>query len=142
MIFAVMSHSCCGLIGADFRLLAKRIGGKRMLVSSVIPDLAVRVIGVALVCGGACALSSAVGGVFSLRLLLAIVLYTVTAAVFSFAAAIVLRTPARLQLLSFFVILASLVLCPIYLDVSLFLPWVGYLRTVIPTYWLWIFAGI
>jgi len=142
MIFAVMSHSCCGIVRADSRLLSKRIGGGRMFVCSVLPDLGVRVIGVILACGVAVGLSGVLGGGIPPRLLLAIALYTLAVTVFTYGAAVILRTPARLQFLSFFVILASLVLCPIYLDVSLFLPWIGYLRAALPTYWLWLFAGI
>ena len=111
LIFVMLVFSVCDLLTGDMRALPGRIGAKHTILYAVIPSMAVRIAGILLASAAA----------------------LLTAALFPRATA--------LRIFTFFVLLGSFVLCPVYLDAALFLPVIRYVRPLFPPYWLWILAG-
>ncbi|MBE6611216.1 MAG: hypothetical protein E7632_01885 [Ruminococcaceae bacterium] len=141
LIFTILMYGICGSLRDDIRALSMRIGRKTVLLRAVIPDMAIRAGGILMAVFLAAGVSFVMGDSLPGRILLPLGLFTLAVTVFAFLAAAVLRTPARVQILTFFILLASVALCPIYLDVTLIAPWLGWIRAALPPYWLWVFAG-
>ena len=141
LIFVMLMYSVCELVSGDIKSVSHRIGMKNILLHSVIPGMSVRITGIML----AAALSAVVsiplnksnelGGI-----LLPILAYCLAVTAFAFFAAALLADAAKLQILTFFIFISALVLCPVYVDISLFVPWAEYVRLLAVPYWLWIYA--
>ncbi len=133
-IFAMVMHSVCHVMERDMKPLGGRIGRTRAFLCAVLPDLGVRFAGILL----AVLVSALLTG--DGTLLLPSVLYTLLTGAWGLLAAGVLRDCGRMRIVTLFMLLAAVVLCPIPVDVSLFFPWVGVLRILCPPCWLWLFV--
>ncbi len=141
LIFAMMMHSICHILQYDVKPLGMHLGRGRTVLSAVLPALSVRVAGICLAVLAATVVSG--DGILS-ELLPALVLYTLllgtgSLLVLSFAP-LGGTDGGKLRILTFFVLLAALVLCPILYDAALLFPWVWVLRLLCPPYWLWLFV--
>lgn len=139
LVFALMMYSVCDVLRFDIVPLCGRIGMKKTLFSAVIPTMAVRVVGVILTFATAAELLYSATESSVLRELFgAVAVYTVLAASFAVVMAAALANTGRIQILSLYLLVVSLVLCPIYFDVSMLLPWIDAVRYMTPPYWLWL----
>lgn len=140
-IFAVLMYAACDLLSGDIRMLAPRIGMGKTVLHAVIPGMVVRVIGVMLSALTAAFMSWAVfEDTLILSLLVPLCVYTLYIAAFAIFAAALFADTAKMQIFTFFILIPSLILCPIYVDMSLTYRWISIFRILIPTYQLWIYA--
>lgn len=124
-LFAALMFSSARMLSDDAAALTERIGKRAVWFRVLLPEMTVR--------AGLLILAAA----FSRGLPFAgIAVYILLLTFFGASAALILgRT---LPLFSFFVVLASLAVCPVYTDLTLVLPWLRTVRCVFPTYWLWL----
>lgn len=142
LIFALMMYSASDVQRHDIAPLSCRIGMKKTVVSAVIPDLLVRGAGVILAyCAAAFARLHTAGDALLTEMVSEVALYVVLSAAFSVLAVTVFADTARMSAVTFYLLVFSLLLCPIYLDVALVVPLLGKLRAVLPPYWLWMLDG-
>lgn len=140
-IFAIMMYTVCDIKTCDIDTLSRRIGMKRTLFTLVIPDITVRILGILLAVFVSAAASHTLGTDTAVTALCpAMVVYTLLAASWSILAVTVLADAGRVQTLTFFILVCALVICPIYIDVTLFLPWLRHLRWLVAPYLLWLCA--
>ena len=139
LIFAFMMYAVCDVLSGDIAAISHRIGMKNTIVYTVIPDMCVRILGViTAVFLAAFASRLILGDSTLLSLIGPLVLYTVLAASFGIMLAALLANTGRIQIYTFFMLIMALVLCPIYIDLSLFADWLNIFRCIIPPYWLWL----
>jgi len=143
LIFAFMMYAACDVLGGDIAVLSHRIGMKKTVLYTVVPDMSIRVIGVWLAVLLAAIASKLINGDdVLLSLTVAMMVYAVIAAAFGIILAAVLANAGRIQIFTFFMLVMGLVLCPIYVDLSMeaSLGWLEAFRYILPPYWLWICA--
>ncbi len=126
----------CGIflpVTAGTKQLAARITGRAAFRSYYLPAVLVRLL--LLLTAGITALL--LGG--QPRLLPALLLFLPLLAL---AAALTAHIPGdnTALIITAFLVILSLALCPIFTDLSLFLPVLGKLRLLLPPYWLWLLA--
>lgn len=141
MIFAVIMHSVCSVLWRDLNSVAIRIGIGRTIVHLIIPDIAVRILGIFLsVTISALTALLIRGDRLIIMLFPSLFVYTLLVTALTVVVFSVLRKPSLIQVFSFFVLILSLIFCPIYIDISATLRWVENFRILVPPYWLWICA--
>ena len=141
LVFVMLMFSVCELLTGDMRALPGRIGAKYTILYAVIPSMAVRIAGILLASAAAAGVSFLWNGSTVLAsLLIPICLYTLAASAAALLTAALFPRATALRIFTFFVLLGSFVLCPVYLDAALFLPVIRYVRPLFPPYWLWILA--
>ncbi len=138
-IFTMMMYTACDILRCDIAPLCGRIGAGRTLFCAVLPTLAVR----ELLILATYAVSAEVFRHLADDTLLwehfaPVFVYTVLTSSFALASAALLRDAGRMQMLSVYIVILTLVLCPVYFDVTSFLPATEAIRRITPTYWLWI----
>ncbi len=139
LIFALIMYGVCSTVAVDLESMKDRIGAGKTIRYSVIPSLAVRAVGVILAFSAGILLSAAYSGNTELiRVIGAVAVYTLLVTGFGVIVAAVCRQVKAIQTVTFFILVAGLMLCPIYYDVSVLLPWIEVFRNIIPPYWLWI----
>lgn len=139
LIFAVLMYAACDLLSLDIVTMAPRIGMKKVLFGTVIPGMAVRVVGVlAAALVAASAAFEIRGDALLFSVLPAVCIYTVLIASWALLCTALFADTAKIQVFTFFILLLSLILCPIYLDASILIKWVEYFRYLIMPYWLWV----
>ncbi len=142
LIFAFMMYAACDVYADGVGELAHRIGMKKTVLYTVIPDLSVRVCGVWLAMLAAAVMSKLImGDGVLLSLVIPLFVYTLLLGAFGVLLGVVLANTGRIQIFTFFVLVMSLVLCPIYIDLSLMVPWLERFRYILPPYWLWLSDG-
>ncbi|MBQ8250145.1 MAG: ABC transporter permease [Clostridia bacterium] len=141
LILVMLMYGVCDLVTKDIEACSHRIGMKNTLIHSVIPNMSVRIIGIMLATITAAFVSFLINKNTTLtELFLPIFLYSLAIATLALFAAAIFRSAARIQIFTFFLFILGLVLCPIYIDISLLLSTVKYIRLFTAPYWLWIFA--
>ncbi len=141
LIFVMLMHGVCDLISKDIKSLCGRIGMKNTLLHNVIPNMSVRIIGIMLASTAAALVSFLMNKNTTLtELLLPIFIYSIAIATLALFAAAIFADSAKIHIFTFFIFILGLVLCPIYIDVSLMLPFAKYMRLLTAQYWLWIFS--
>lgn len=137
-VFAMMMYTACDILRGDVAPLCERIGAKRTLFCAVLPTLAVRAILVIVAyAAAAAALKYVADDGLLWELFVPVAVYTVLISSFAVASAALMRNAGRIQMLSVYIIIATLVLCPVYFDVTSFLPAAEAVRCITPTWWLW-----
>ena len=141
LIFVMLMYSVCDLLSKDIKNIRGRIGMKNTLLHSVIPNMGIRIIGIILASIAAAFVSFLINKNTPLTELLSpIFIYSIATAALALFAASVFADAAKIQIFTFFVVILGFVLCPIYIDVSIMLPFAKYMRLLTSPYWLWIFA--
>ncbi len=141
MIFAVIMHSVCSVLWQDLNSAAPRIGIDKTIIHLIIPDIAVRILGISLsVVISALTALWIRGNSLIITLLPSIFAYTLFVTALAIVMFAVLRKRSLVQVFSFFVLILSLIFCPIYMDISVMLRWAEDFRVLAPPYWLWICA--
>lgn len=141
LLFALLTGSFSAVL-RDADALLPRTGAVPFLRSVLIPSAAVRTVSAAAVSALALLLSSAVSGDARMcGLILPVCAYALLLTAFAAVLCAILPDAGRIRTVSCFLLIASLVLCPVYLDVTLALPWLSYLRMLLPSFWMWAAAA-
>lgn len=141
LVFAIMTYTVCDVLRGDVEYLSDRIGRGRVVLLSVIPTITVRILCVLAVYGLSAYIRGAAENDPMLKeLFFAVVGYTVSVTAFALLLAAVFRSSGRIEIFSFYVLVTSLVLCPVYMDLSALVPILGQVRFLVPPYWMWLFA--
>jgi len=139
IIFALIMYGVKSAVTSDLETMRKRIGAGRAVAYSVIPSLSVRAVSVVAAFSAGIVLSAVCNGDAELMGVIgAVVIYTLLVTAFGVAVASVCKNPKVIEIITFFILVGGLVLCPIYYDISIVVPWVGTFRNILPVYWLWL----
>lgn len=139
LIFALVMYGVISSVTTDLETMRKRIGAGRAVVYTVIPSLAVRAVSVVAAFSAGILFSSVYSGNKDLLGVIgAVAIYTLLVTAFGVLIASVCRNPKIIEIITFFILVGGLVLCPIYYDISAMIPWVGTFRNILPVYWLWL----
>lgn len=140
-IFAFIMYAACDVLNCDIGVMSHRIGMKKTVLFTVVPDMTVRVIGVwASMLIAATVLRVLAGDGVLLSLIPSVFIYTVLLAAFGLMLVALLSDAGRIQIFTFFMLVMALALCPIYIDLALYASWLDVFRCILPTYWLWMCA--
>ncbi len=142
LVFALMMYSASDTLRGDIMPLSHRIGSGKAVLFSVLPDISVRIAGIV----SAYAIAAFMRGKIAeddvlTELFSAVALYTVLVSAFAVFAVTLFAGVTRTSAFTFYMLVISLLLCPIYLDVALVLPVISPLRVLVPPYWLWMLDG-
>lgn len=141
-VFALMMYGASDALRCDIAPLSARIGIGKTIASAVLPDLAVRCVGVLTAYAAAAyARRHFVGDEMLTELIPEVAVYVCLCAAFGVLAVTVFADTAKTSACTFYLLVFSLLLCPIYFDVALVLPLVGKLRVLLPSYWIWMLDG-
>ncbi len=142
LVFAIMTYTVCDVLKGDIASISGRLGAGRVMILSVIPTLIVRVAFVILAYGIAAYIRSAVQNDEMLaELFLAVAGYAVSVTAFALFLATLLGDSGRIEIVSFYILILSLILCPVYMDLAALVPVLGRVRLFAPPYWMWLFAN-
>ena len=137
LLFTVVMYSSCGLLSEG---VAGRVGAGVDMRCVRIPCIIVRILCMIAASALSCTAFRLLGKTAEAGLFLPMCEYGLLLTAFGIIAASVLVRSGRIQIFSFFIILISLLLCPLYFDVAAVFPAAGQMRTFLPTYWLWMCA--
>lgn len=138
LLYIAISMTVAELVHKDVKSVALRIGRKQALCSVLLPGITVRL--------GFLCLATVAGLLFSepvtegfqeTTLLVPVLLYSLLIAGLSVVLALLCSDSRVLYLLLFVVLIAAVVICPIYIDIAVVSPVLGKIRNLIPVYWLW-----
>ena len=135
LIFTLMMYAVCDVLRCDAEPLVGRIGAWKTTVHLILPDLVVRALGIciAIVLGAILSCETAVAGMIP-----ALIVFTLLCTAFAIFAGAVILDGGVIRIFTFFMIVGALVICPITFDATIMLPWLSYVRSIFPPYWLWI----
>lgn len=140
-LFALLVYGSCDATARDCGALARRIGVRRTVNRVLLTGIVMRALFAMLIMCAALMLASLVSGDdFCAELILPFCVYILMLSACSILLSAIFKKSSYVQTVSCFVVLLSLVLCPLYFDVTLIAPWVSALRCLLPTYWLWLAA--
>ncbi len=141
LVFAIITYTVSDELKGDVASISGRIGTGRVMILSVIPTLAVRVAFLLFAYGIAAYLRRALeGDGILVELFLAVACYTVSVLAFALLLAALVGDSGRIEIVSFYILILSLILCPVYMDLTVLLPVLAKIRLGAPLYWMWIFA--
>jgi hypothetical protein len=128
LLCAVVFSSCTELADTSFRALLGRVGLRRAFTELLLPGAFLRALPIA---AAACAGMAAAGHA---ELLLPVSIYVFLLTGLGLLLSFLLPGSRQLYTLLVLLILASLALCPIFTDLSLFSPVVGAVCILLPPY--------
>ncbi len=138
LLYIAISMSVAELVYKDMKSVAHRIGKKLALSRVLVPGLILRLVLFWLATVAGLLISEPITDGFNeLSLLIPALLYGLLIAALSLAVALFCPNSRVLYLLLFVVVVAAVVLCPIYIDIAVVSPMLEKLRNLIPVYWLW-----
>lgn len=133
-LFAAAMYGGAGVLGARFDSLAARVGLRRALIYSALPQLVLRW----LIMWAAAALGFAAGGLSGLILPAGAYILALTA-LSALLTGLLGDGTAQHTLLALMLV-GGAALCPVFTDVALLLPRLAQLRWLMPPCWLWFAA--
>jgi len=138
LLYIVISMTVTELVHKDVKRVAGRIGRKQALNRVLIPGLTLRLCLLWLATLAGLLLSEPVTeGFQEMTLMVPVLVYSLLISGLSLGFAILCPDDRVLYLLLFAVLIAAVVLCPIYIDVAVVSPVLEKIRNLIPVYWLW-----
>jgi len=138
MLYIAISMTVAELVHKDFKGITVRIGRRKALNRVLVPGITLRLLLLWLATVVGLLLSEPVtDGFREASLILPALMYSLLITGLSLIIALLCPDSRILYLLLFAVLIAAVVLCPIYIDVAPVSPVVEKLRNLIPTYWLW-----
>ena len=139
IIFALIMYGVRSAVASDLETMRKRIGAGRAIAYSVVPSLVVRAVSVVAAFSAGIVLSAVcIGDNELMGVIGAVAIYTLLVTAFGVLVASVCKNPKVIEIITFFILVGGLVLCPIYYDISIVVPWIGTFRNILPVYWLWL----
>lgn len=139
LIFTAVMYSVNECSSPDHLASLKgRLGARNLLLFVTLPGLSVRVLGIALSLTLSAVLESLIFKSSTVtELLPELFSYTLLILSFAFVISVIFPKSADFRTVSVVVLLASLVLCPAYTDLSAMWRPAAAIRGFLPTYWLW-----
>jgi hypothetical protein len=136
IIFALIMYGVRSAVASDLETMRKRIGAGRAIAYSVIPSLAIRAVGVVAAFSAGIILSAVcIGDNELIGVIGSVAIYTLLVTAFGVLVASVCGNPKVIEIITFFILVGGLVLCPIYYDISIVVPWMETFRNILPVYW-------
>lgn len=140
-LFALLVYGSCDVTSRDCGALAKRVGVEHAVSRVLLPGVVVRAIFAMLATSAALVLASTVLKMsFCAELIIPFCVYILMLSACSILLSAIFKKSAYVQTVACFIVLLSLLLCPLYFDVTLIVPWMSVFRCLLPTYWLWLAA--
>ena len=138
LLFIAISMTVAELVHKDMKSVALRVGKKQAFCRVLLPGLILRLVllWIATVAGLLIA-EPITDGFNETSLIVPALLYGLLICVLSLVLAMLCSDSRVLYLLLFVVLIAAVVLCPIYIDIAVISPVLEKLRNLIPIYWLW-----
>ncbi len=138
LLYIAISTTTVDLIHREARSLLPGIGLKKSICHIFLPGIVVRLALLCLAAAAGLLLSERVTTGFSeTELILPACIYCLLIGGVSVVAAGLCRDTRVLYLLLFVVMIAAVVICPIYIDISVVGPVFVRIRNFVPIYWLW-----
>lgn len=138
LLFIAVSMTVAELVHKDVSCVVLRIGRRLALCRILIPGIVLRLSALWIAAVVGLALSEPVtDGVREMSLAMPALLYSLLIGVLSLMLALLCKDSRVLYLLLFAVLVAAVVICPIYIDIAVVSPILGKIRNLIPVYWLW-----
>lgn len=138
LLYIAISMTVAELVHKDVKSVVLRIGRKRALCRVLIPGLTLRLCFLWLATTVGLLLSEPVTeGFRESTLVLPTLVYCLLICALSLGFALLCPDSRVLYLLLFVVLIAAVVICPIYIDIAVVSPALGKVRDLIPVYWLW-----
>lgn len=136
-LFLMPLLTSCRLFGSQYKGLEKRLGERKTLATVFFPEALLSL----LVTIGAVCLVVPLGGRLSgeesfLEWLVPAIIASLLCAAFGLLLPLVLRRADTLQMLTVPVLLATLVLCPLFINIAILIPSTNTLRLFLPTFWI------
>lgn len=138
LLYILVTMTVITAVHKDMKNLLPKLGRGKSILHVLVPDLAIRLplILAAMVIGLVLAEPVSVG-TSELTLILPACLYSVVLMLTAVASALICPDTRVLYLLVFVVLIASVVICPIYIDITVLDPALALVREFTPVYWLW-----
>jgi len=138
LLYIAISMTVAELVHKDVKSVALRIGRKQAVCRVLIPGVTLRLCLLWLATAAGLLLSEPVtDGFQETTLILPALAYSLLITGFSLILALCCPDSRVLYLLLFVVLIASVVICPIYIDIAVVSPVIEKIRNLIPVYWLW-----
>jgi len=138
LLYIAVSMNVAELVHKDGNSVAGRIGRKQAVYRVVLPGIALRLCLLWIATAAGLFLSGPItDGFEEVTLLVPALMYSLLITGFSLIAAWVCPDGRVLYLLLFVVLIAAVVICPVYIDIAIVSPLLAKLRNLIPVYWLW-----
>ncbi len=138
LLYILVTMTVITAVHKDMRKLFPKLGKWKSAIHVLLPDLAIRL---PMICGamilGLVLAEPITVGVTETALILPACIYCLLIALTAVAAALVCPDTRVLYLLVFVVLIASVVICPIYIDITVLDPALALAREFTPVYWLW-----
>ena len=125
---------CADNYEKSFRPMAARLGAKRSFTAVLVPG-SVSCAALAWISGAAAVCLAGMP-----ELLPAVLIYGAVLTVLGTILAMLLPKSRHLYIILPLLVAFSAALCPIYIDLSLFVPAVAAVRNILPSYWLWLIS--
>ena len=138
LLFIAISMTVAELVHKDMKSVTQRIGKKQAFCRVLLPGITLRtgLLWLATIAG--LLISEPVTDGFNeTSLIVPALLYGLLICVLSLVLAMLCSDSRVLYLLLFVVLIAAVVICPIYIDIAVISPVLEKLRNLIPVYWLW-----
>ena len=138
LLYIAISMTVAELVHKDMKSVALRIGKKQALCMVLVPGLILRLCFLWIATATGLLISEPITDGFSeSSLLIPALLYSLLICILSLLLALLCPDSRVLYLLLFVVLIAAVVICPIYIDIAVISPVLEKLRNLIPIYWLW-----
>lgn len=138
LLYIAISMTMAELVHKDMKSVALRIGRKQALCRVLIPGVTLRLCFLWLATATGLFFAEPVtDGFRETTLILPALLYCLLISGLSLVLALLCSDSRVLYLLLFVVLIAAVVICPIYIDIAVVSPILEKLRNLIPVYWLW-----
>jgi len=138
MIYIVTSLAVITVVHKDARSLLPKLGKKDCVRYVVLPSLVIRTL---MICGaitiGIMAAEPLTSGNSEMQMILPACFYAVLLVMVLLLLSLICPDTRVLYLLIFVVLTASVVICPIYIDITVLSPVFSFVREFVPVYWLW-----
>lgn len=138
LLYILVTMTAVSAVHKDMRKLFPKLGKKKSIVHVLLPDLAIRLpmICVAMILGLLLAEPVTAGAVES-ALILPACIYCLLIALLAVTVSLLCPDTRVLYLLVFVVLIVSVVICPIYIDITVLDQRLAFVREFTPVYWLW-----
>ena len=138
LLYIAISMTVAELVHKDMKSVALRIGRKQALCRVLIPGITLRLCFLWLATATGLFFAEPVtDGFRETTLILPALIYCLLTSGLSLVLALLCSDSRVLYLLLFVVLIAAVVICPIYIDIAVVSPILEKLRNLIPVYWLW-----
>ena len=138
LLYIAISMTVAELVHKDVKSVAHRIGKKQAFCRVLLPGLILRLCFLWIAAVAGLLISEPITDGFNeTTLIVPALLYGLLICVLSLVLAMLCSDSRVLYLLLFVVLIAAVVLCPIYIDIAVISPALEKLRNLIPIYWLW-----